>query len=158
WFKIQRLYTDDNGYFESSKRFHKKAKVIVKFKNADAKIKGVRGFRLWQIFYAVRKKLGTYSGTLNNISYTFDPNTKVNSIGNRYWVAATVNNDVQEYRALADAQGIGQPPKHLKILISNWGAFRGGMAPMFAKRASTSLPTAFLKTFVITMAGQVAGG
>ncbi len=158
WFKIQRLYTDDDGYFESSKRFRKKVKVIVKFKNDYAKIKGVRGLRLWQIFYAVRKKLGTYKGTLNNISYTFEPNAEVNSIGNRYWVAGSVSNDVQAYRDLADAQGIGYPPKHLKILISNWGAFQGGMAPMFAKRAADDLPSALLKTFVVAMGSHILAG
>ncbi len=47
WFKIWKGYTDNNGRFTVTKRFKNKVKVIVKTKNANAKICKVRGARLW---------------------------------------------------------------------------------------------------------------
>ncbi len=136
WFKIERMYTDNFGYFTSTKNFRKKVKVLVKFKNEDATVKGIKGIRIWQARFPVKYKVGTYSGVnLNTI--TPDPltrNASTDSKGQRNWVAATVHNAVQQYRNLAASQGTGLPPSGIKILISNLGS-GDASTPMLSKIA-----------------------
>lgn len=160
WFKIQRLYTDDNGYFESIIRFHKKAKIIVKFKNDYSTIRGAVGLRLWQMLFPVKKNLGTYSGTLNNIHYTFQHyNTTTKALGNRDWVAATINNAIQEHRNYASQFGFATAPMKLRIYITPWARFDGlSSAPLFGKRFIHDLPLSFANTFLVGLAGTIAGG
>ena len=150
WFKIDRVFTDGNGNFVLTKNFRKKVKINVKFKNAEARIYGVRGIRLWQMLQVIKFRGGLFD--VNNINrpiITFTRNNTVNSKGNRYWVAATTHNAVQEMRAFATRQNIGLPPDRLMIYLGNWGDFgsRGsGSAPMFAQRNTVALTQSFLQT------------
>ena len=140
-----------------TKRFKNKVRVNVKFKNGDAEIRGVRGLRLWQMLFPVKKTIGVFSGdnVKNNINWTFLSFTDQSSKGQKYWAAATTNNAVQDYREYAPQEGIGLPPTGLKIILNN--AF-WSFATMWNKRAVDLLPEAFVKQFLIAPLGSVVGG
>ena len=142
WFKIDRLYTNDQGQFVSSKKFKNKVKVNLKTKNNNAVVRKVRGIRLWQMLFPVKRRIGVFDqGDLANINFLC---TKPNTTGANdpelpYWVAVTTHNSVLEYRQYATEFGIGLPPSGLKILVTNWGFQRGaGAAPMWNKCSSLS--------------------
>ena len=157
WFKIERGYTDNTGHYQMTKRFKNKVRVNVKFKNGDAEIRGVRGFRLWQMLYPVKKILGIFSGdnVKNNINWTFLSFTDQSSKGQKYWAAATTHNAVQDYREYAPQEGIGLPPTGLKIILNNASL---SFATMWNKRTVDLLPEAFVKQFLIAPLGLVVGG
>ena len=142
WFKIDRTYTNDQGQFVSSKKFKNKVKVLLKTKNQHAKVSKIRGIRLWQILFPVKKRIGVFDeGAMANIPYLFvrPASASANDKELPYWVAATTHNSVLEYRQYAAEFGIALPPNNLKLLISNWAdlGFRAiGAAPMFNKCGS----------------------
>jgi hypothetical protein len=142
WFKIDRTYTNDQGQFVSSKRFNNKVKVNLKTKNNHAIVRKVRGIRLWQMLFPVKRRIGVFDqGAMAGITHLIrKPSpTAANDPELPYWVAATTHNSVLEYRQYATEFGIGQPPASLKILVTNWGFQRGaGAAPMWNKCSSLS--------------------
>jgi len=162
WFKIERLSTDNNGYFQSVKHFKNKVKIVVKFENSYCNIRGVRGVRIWQMLYPVQKSIGVYSGNKNNVNFTFQKYaTYTGAKGNRYWVAATTNNAIQEHNDYAAQFGFSPAPAYLNIYLSNWGIFDGSSStPLFGKRL-TILDQASLiafTTYFLASAGGFAGG
>ena len=157
WFKIERVYTDNNGHFQCTKRFKHKVKINLKFKNDDAQVRGFRGLRLWQMLFPVKKTLGIYSGDKTVINYTAVITGSINSKGNRYFAAATVHNALQEYRVYAVQEGIALPPTGIKIMLTNWGN-GSASTPMFAKRWFDGLVTELLLTYFAGAANPIAGG
>src|SRR5258708_39894904 len=98
----------------------------------------MRGVRLWQMFFPVKKELGIFSSDKSTIAYTASlKQTLVTLInGNivdvtasnkstRFWAAATTLNTVQEYRDYASTEQIGLPPTGIRILLSNYGKGTG---------------------------------
>ncbi len=161
WFKIDRVFTDAiTGHFVFNKHFKHKVRIIERFKNSDAYIYGIRGVRLWQMLFPVKRELGIYSGDKSNINFSNDQTGPVNSKGNRYWAAATVHNVVQEHRAYATQLGFSAAPTTLNIYITNWGMFSGlSSTPLFHKRFVKDLPSSFINTFLVySGAAVVAGG
>jgi len=154
WFKIQRLYTDNNGHFTATKKFKHKVKVVVKFKNSYADIKGVRGIRFWQMYLPIAKTLGVYSGDKSNIPYNFQQylngGNYTNNKGNKYWVAATVHNAVQEQRDYATQLSFSPPPTGLTIMLTNWSISQGlSSCPLFKKRSIASgVTNDFITVFI----------
>lgn len=158
WYKIERVFTDNAGHFQFTKRFKHKVRINVKFKNADAQVRAFRGARLWQMLYAVQRTLGIFSGDKTSINFTFlKTSGPVSSKGIRYWAAATVHNAVQEYRDYAPQEGIGLPPTGLHIILSNWGK-GSSSAPLFNKRFFDGLVKEFVLTFLATAVNPIAGG
>jgi hypothetical protein len=152
WFKIWTGYTNDQGQFISGKRFKNIVKVILKTENNNARVAKIRGIRLWQIGFPVKKRLGVYDqGAMANIDYLF---TKPNPTDGHdkelpYWVATTTHNAILEYGQYAGEAGIPLPPSQLKVLISNWGFLRGaGAAPMWNKCHVLSSELNLLQGFV----------
>lgn len=152
--KAERTYTDNQGQFFIDKKFNRVV-LLVKFKNAQSRIKAVRRARLWQILFPVEIKMGKFSGSLDNIIYNINHSNDAFSVGAKDWAAATANNAVQEYYDYASQLGVGTPPGGIKILLTNWRTQGvAGASPMFAKRLSTDLPSAFVANFIL---GQVSG-
>jgi hypothetical protein len=56
--KVDRVFTDNNGNYRFGKSFRNKVTLLLKFKNGDAIIKGLRGVRLWQILQPVKINMG----------------------------------------------------------------------------------------------------
>jgi len=137
WFKIWRGYTDDNGHFNCTRHFRNRVKVIVKTENNLAKISKVRGARLWQLFFPVKKRIGIYDGSdLATLYYVFTKplNATASSANLPYWTAAIVHNSVIEFRQYSTEFGLPNPPDNLNIIVTNWGFARGsGSTVMFNK-------------------------
>lgn len=160
WFKIERMYTNNSGRFNSTKKFKNKVKLVVKFKNNDATIRGMRGARYWQILYPVQKKFGPLQGSgINAFTYTFNFSNDYKSKGARYWVAATAHNAVQQFKDFSVSQGTGALSSNsLKILLTNWGSSGSGSAPLFSVRWTDGLTADFITTFVATAVHPLTGG
>ncbi|HXH99754.1 MAG TPA: hypothetical protein VNI52_05775 [Sphingobacteriaceae bacterium] len=158
WFKIERSYTDNTGHYQMTKRFKNKVRVNIKFKNSDAEVRGMRGIRLWQMLFPIKKTLGIFNGdnVKNNINYTFPLFTDPGSKGNKYWAGATTHNAVQDYREYAPQEGIGLPPTGIKIILTR--LVSGAATPMWNKRTLDLLPEEFVKQFLISPYGLVVGG
>ena len=140
WFKIDITYTTDQGQFVSAKKFKNKVKVNLKTKNDNAKVSKIRGIRLWQILFPVKKRIGVFDeGAMASISYLFSRPASGSAADKElpYWVAVTTHNSVVEFREYSTEFGTGQPPILLNILITNWEFQRGaGAAPMWNKCSS----------------------
>ena len=157
WFKIERLSTDNNGYFQSTKHFKHKVKIVVKFENSYCNIRGLRGLRIWNLLLPVEKTIGVYSGNKDNISFTFSRyNTNTGAKGNLYWVAATTNDAIQEHADYAAQFGFSPAPTGLNIYIINWGVYNGLSAtPLFGKRLISDIPLSFVNTFFVGVATSI---
>lgn len=157
WFKIWTGYTDNQGSFLATKKFKNKVKVIIKTENNNAKVAKVRGIRLWQIMFPVKKRLGVYDQlAMANISYVFRKPNPTNAHDKElpYWVAATTHNSILEYGQYAAEAGILNHPTNLNILITNWGFQRAaGAAPMWNKchilNSELNLLQGFVQYFII---------
>ena len=151
WFKIERVYTDNNGNFQCTKHFKNKVKIRVKFTNQYCNIRGIRGLRLWQSLYPVQNTLGVYSGTKNHITYNYlQYANSTKAKGNRYWVAATTNNAIIEHRDYAAQFGFSAAPTGLNVYITSWAMFEGlASTPLFAKRFIQTLPSSFISTQLV---------
>lgn len=154
WFKIWRGYTDDQGKFLATKKFKNKVKILLKTENNNAKVSKIRGIRLWQILFPVKKRIGVFDQVaMANVAYLF---TKPNPTDNHdaelaYWVATTTHNSVLEFKEYSTEPtiGIGPLPGKVKLLISNWGFMRGaGATPMFNK-CPGSMTVNFATFFII---------
>lgn len=150
WFKIERTYTDDQGLFVSSKKFKNKVKVLLKTKNDNAVVRKIRGIRLWQILFPVKKRLGVFDeGDMANIFKLFTKTSNGHDKELPYWVAVTTHNGILEYRQYAAESGVAMPPSQLKVIITNWGFMRGaGAAPMFNKCPGSMAPN-YASFFII---------
>ena len=161
WFKIWRGYTNDLGRFTVTKTFRNNVKVNVKTKNNLAKISKVRGVRLWQMAFPVKKRIGVYGGNqLATLRYVFTKaaNASANNAELPYWVAATTHNSNIEFRDYSSEFGVAQPPSDLRIIISNWGEgfSTTGAAPMYNK-CHGAMATYFARHFIMSQSFLVAG-
>lgn len=139
YFKIDRSYTDDQGYFRSTKRFKNKVNIVVKFKNADIKTRALRLFRWWQMLLPIEQGLGKYSGTLNTINYVFNVDGNRYSRRHKNWWAAQCMNSYQEYNQYAMENNMGILPSKLKVIIAGFLQGGGtGSTPMNAHRPLTA--------------------
>jgi hypothetical protein len=150
--KVDRTFTNATGNYTFTKTFNNKVTVLIKFKNNESIVKGLRGIRLWQILMPVKKNFGTFRGNLNTLQLQVLDNNGARSRGARHWAAATTHNAVQEYRNIyAPTEGVGVPPNKLRILIVPGNG--GGSAPMFAKRFVSTLPDFFIRHALLTALG-----
>jgi len=132
WFKMESVYTNDQGQFSCTKRFRNKVNIFVKFFNNNETIHGLRQAKFWQMWFPLKKGIGTYSGSLNNIQYNFGQNTyEPHSRTNRNWWAAQTMNSLIEYNEIAVANNTGQTPSFMRIMLTGWASARGsGSTPM----------------------------
>ena len=160
WFKEERVFTDASGHFVFTKHFKNKVRIIEKFKNADAYIYGIRGVRLWQILFPIKRELGIFtSNNMSNVMFHNDQTGPVNSKGNRYWAAATTHNAVQEHRDYATQFGFTLAPTTINIYLTNWGIEAGlSSTPLFHKRFFKDLPSSFINTFLVNTGTYVVAG
>jgi hypothetical protein len=120
FFKIGHGYTDANGDFTTNKKYKRKAKLIVKFKNDRCAIKGINGsLKLWQYAFPVRKKLGRYwRNELQTVNYAFYHDGNRTSRTTRSWAAATTLNSRWDIDKFNQANGL-PPLPYLKIWMSS---------------------------------------
>lgn len=125
WFKVNKVYTNNQGNFQATKRFNNRFKVNVKFRNNLASIRSIRGVRVWQMLFPVHKNIGRFENNFNNVSFVFgiipgqvEP-WKTNWM--RLWMAATTHNALQEHKALAEAEMVGtfSSNNRMNVLLTN---------------------------------------
>lgn len=152
WFKIWKGYTNDHGLFVATRRFNNQVKILLKTENNNAKVSKIRGIRLWQILFPVKKRIGVFNqGAMANISFLFVKPNPSNGHDRElpYWVATTTHNSVLEYGQYAGESGVALPPTQLRILITNWGFMRGaGAAPLWNKCHILQTEMGLLQVFV----------
>ena len=152
YFKIDRVYTSDNGNFISTKHFKNKVNVLVKFKSTQLTTRGLRGVRQWQMLFPIKHAIGKYSGNLSNFQpYLFTSNRQGNAVANRNWWAALLMNAYVEFNEQTASINVGGAPNNMKILLTNWGRVSGtGSTPMNYLRSNTDAPSqAFIQQFVV---------
>jgi hypothetical protein len=161
WFKVWRGYTNDLGRFTVSKTYRNNVRVIVKTKNSLAKISKVRGARLWQMAFPVKRRIGVFAGNqLATLRFVFTKpaNASSTSADLPEWVAVTTHNSNIEFRDYSTEFNVAQPPSDLRIIVTNWGeGFSGiGATPMFNK-CHGGMSTYFARHFVLSQSFLVAG-
>lgn len=124
WFKIARTYTNDNGEFSSTRLFNNRFRVNVRFRNDMASVRSLRGARVWQMLFPVFHSVGVFNRGAQ-VNHTFNRDNSVQTAWHwdwmRKWMAATVHNQLQEHKALAQAEGVGtfSSSNRLNVLLTN---------------------------------------
>lgn len=161
WFKVRTTTTDNNGNFDIARDFRNKVNIKVVMENQFASVRGIRGVRVWQMFYPVETSIGIYKNEeISSIDFTFNQTDDVNSSGNRIWAAATTMNAIQEHRDYASQFGFAAAPASLNVYLTNWGMTEGlASTPLFNRRFAANIPASFINTYLVAnVAGSVAGG
>jgi hypothetical protein len=118
-FKVDRIFTDDNGNFATTKYFKNKYTILVKFKNEFARIGRMRPFAIWEQFFPIKINLGRWNNLPCNYEFKIDNPTATSTIQTSHWAAATTHNAVIEHREMCQQEGVGVPLKHLHILLAS---------------------------------------
>ena len=155
WFNIDHTFTDANGHFRISNGYRGKVHVNLEFQSSHAAIRGIRGFRVWQIADAIDVEVGQFQNSaMESIGFTFQNNAIVTTEAKRRWMAATTCNALEEYRMFAGANGVLTPHNHLNIWLTTLITTNdAGAAPMLKKIGNRSLVSAYVDLKLV-MAGH----
>jgi hypothetical protein len=152
WFKIWKGYTNDLGRFTVTKTFRNNVKVIVKTKNNLAKVSKVRGIRIWQMYFPVKKRIGVFAGNqLATLRYVFTKpeNASANNAELPYWAAATTHNGVVEFWQYSAENSLPNPPNNLKIILTNWNVAAGSGSTVMFNKCHDNTVSQYLINFFI---------
>jgi len=143
FFKLDSDYTADNGYFEMSKTYNRRAHIIVKFRSPVASIRGINGvLKAWQYVFPVKHNLGEiWRYDLESIDFTFVRSTDPHSDLARKWAAATALNAVTDAYNWNIRDGIGSTYSSSFPFLTIWLSSRfgsGASAPMLQYLTSPS--------------------
>jgi hypothetical protein len=118
-FKIDRLYTDENGEFRSNKYYRNKYTILAKFKNEKAHISRTRPKRIFEQFFPVKINLGKWDNLDCLHEFKIEHVNETGTIAASHWCAATTHHAVWEYHQLCNKNSINTPPRKLKIILSS---------------------------------------
>jgi hypothetical protein len=143
WFKVDAVYTNDQGRYQCTKRFKNKVNIFIKFLNNNIHVSRLMGNPVSHSLFPIKRGIGIYSGNLNNINFVFARGNSVFSRTYRHWWAAQLMNAQLEYNAMAAGQTIGQLSfGKLRVALTRFGFLQGGGAtPMNSHRAWSGYPT-----------------
>jgi hypothetical protein len=136
WFRYTSTYTDNNGNFSFDKKF-RRARIKVKFKTNQAKIRIVRGLNIYRMLMVYKTKIkngNSYAfinSDLENINFNFDYYSDVTTKGCENWYCALTWNSLYETRYYTTQIGINAPPNGLNIYLTSYT--NEGAAPMIHK-------------------------
>ena len=143
WFDIDQTFTNNNGHFRSQNTYGGRIFVALEFKNQHSKIRGIRGFRVWQIANCVDVAVGEFRGRdMEAVNFLIDndPND-VLSDQKRLWMAAQTCNVVEEHHDFMNANNLVPPQNKLNIwLTTRITTNVTGSAPMLKQMMAPSLP------------------
>lgn len=148
--KTERVYTNEGGAFAFTKRF-KKVQLIVKMKNNNTAVRGLWGWRLWNIVWPLKKNIGKYKGDLNNIQYTFFRQEAVRTRGMQDWVGVTAFNKRTDFGGLAQQDDLPGVPAYMGLFIT---PLTGSAAtPMFPHRYpnNNELLNFFVQRYIVAV-------
>jgi hypothetical protein len=149
WFKIETVYTNDQGSFQCSKRFRNKVNVFVKFLNTHLRTSGLFansglvGGRIQRALWPIKRGIGAFSGDLTRINHVFVRGDNQARRLHRHWWAAQLMNAYLEFNTMAAGQNIGAlPTQKMRIILTRLGLISGGGAtPMNSHRVLSGLPS-----------------
>jgi hypothetical protein len=107
WFKIETMYTNDQGRFAARKNFRNKVNIFVKFLNNNLQLSRLVGNPVIRSLFPLKRGIGIYSGNLNTISYIFERGNSTDTRRYRHWWAAQFMNAYPEYNEMALTETIG---------------------------------------------------
>lgn len=157
WFDYGTAYTDDNGHFYIDEKYRKNrdVNIIFIFENSAVNIRTIKGTQFWDMFFTERHNIGEFENSaLENINYTFNNSSDVNSNTKRLWMACHAINSVREYRVYAGQNGIGMPPLHLNLWLTNANTNGNSLstyaaAPMLKQMSNSSLLVNGVQLFLV---------
>jgi hypothetical protein len=152
WFKLRTATTDNLGRFNMPNgNFRKKAMVLVKFKNAAAKVRGINGLlKEWQYVFPAKRNIGLYTqADMENITFNFDYNANASTMGAMHWVAAQTMNAVWEMNERCQTAGIPNPPSNLNVWVSS-AVTSDASTPMLRYITNTSLVSQGIDAFLVS--------
>jgi hypothetical protein len=143
WFKIDPIYTNDNGQFQCTKRFGNKVNIFVKFLNNHIHMSRLMGNPVTRSLFPIKKGIGIYSGNLSNINFLFEQGNSVYARTYRHWWAAQFMNAYLEYGEMATQRTIGQLSfGKLRVALTSFSFISGGGAtPMNSHKIFSGFPT-----------------
>ncbi len=158
WFDIGTGYTDDNGYFSCNETYRKNrdVNIIIIFENEYVDIRGIKGLNFLDVFFTERKNIGEFeNGSLENINYTFNNSTDLNSNNKRFWMACHMLNTIREHHIYCSLEGIQTPPKGLNLWLTNAGKngyslSTDAAAPMLKQMGNSSIILDATKLFLVS--------
>ena len=118
-FKVERVFTDDNGNFATTKYFRNKYSILTKFKNQFARIGRMRRWAIWEQYFPIKINFGKWKNLDCGHEFKIDNPTATSTIQTSHWAAAATLNAVQEHREMSIQEGVGVPLQHLHILLSS---------------------------------------
>lgn len=139
--RAYQTWTDANGCWKYNKRFKGRMWMWVEFLNADSAERCYRNnWKPWEWLIPVKDKVGTIWGpNFNDVEVIYNHwGNQTDTQAQRYWGAATVNNEVQIY--LDETDDIDRPPVLLDVLLlPNRGDGSAIMGTYWPSAAAASL-------------------
>lgn len=129
--KVNRVFTDNNGHFTATQYFNNNYRVLVKFKNQFARIARIRGIRLWEQFFPIKKNFGKRTSVNCNEQFLIEHQNVTGIIATSHWAAAVTHNGIQEHREMCQTEGVGLPPQTLHILLAQGKSGNAGNTYMY---------------------------
>lgn len=139
WFKLDNTTTDASGNFYIDKSYRKKARVIVKFTNNYAAVRGIGSLlKVWEYAFALQHDLGTFErSAMQSVSHTFPYEANTDTRAALQWVAAHFMNTLFEFRQYCASEGLPMPPSNLNVWVSD-RVTQAASAPMLRAITSSS--------------------
>ena len=132
-FKVDRLFTDDNGNFVTTKYFRNNYTILTKFKNQYARTARIRPWALWEQYFPIKINFGRWKNLPCNFEFRINNPTANGTIQTSHWAAATTLNGVIEHREMSQQEAVGVPYASLHILLSKNSKANSGNTYMFNK-------------------------
>jgi len=140
FFKLANTYTNDNGNFYISKKYRKKAALIIKFENSQGvQVRGITGaLKVWEYIQLLEKECGMFErSALTNAQLTVDYSTNTNSYAALQWTAAHCLNTSFDMRTYCQARGL-PTPQGMNVWISS-AITSNASAPMLRAMTGSEL-------------------
>jgi hypothetical protein len=138
-FKVERVYTDDNGEFRCKKYFRNKYTILVKFKNDLARVARMRPWAIHEQFFPIKINFGKWSNLDCLHPFLISHPANAGTLAASHWCAAITFNGVREHRLMCMEEQVGVPPKDLNIMLSSKKGAGHGNTYMLNKLLQTSI-------------------
>ncbi len=138
-FKVERMYTDDNGEFRCKKYFRNKYTILVKFKNDLARVARMRPWAIHEQFFPIKINFGKWSNLDCLHPFLISHPSSTGTIAASHWCAAITFNGVREHRLMSTEESVGVPPPGLNIMLSSKKGSGAGNTYMLNKMLHSSI-------------------
>jgi hypothetical protein len=143
WFRIETVYTDDQGHFQCNQQFSNRVNIFVKFINNHLRASGLFGNSLLKALWPIKRGLGVFAGDLTRINHVFQRGDNPARRIYRHWWAAQFMNAYLEFNEMAAGQLTGGlPTQKMKVVFTRLGlAGSSGVTTMSSQRLNAGMPS-----------------